>query len=127
MRTIFADYEGAAWTLGVAGANRFPTDKVGGATATAASSILRGAKVVQILGYTVTATPGAGGTVSFGNHGGTTITGLSFPAEAVGTYHIGDRGDGVRYHNVATISTASNTCIKCSAGVTAIMHWRKIA
>ena len=126
-------FEGANWTLGAAGANRFPDGtsgtfgwQTGAGTATAGGSYLRGAKCVQLLGYTVTATPGAGGTVSFGNHSGTTITGLTFPAEAVGTYLIGEDHDGVRYERNTTISTASNVCVKCSAGVTAIMHWRKL-
>ena len=125
MRTPFTDNEGAAWTLGVAGANRFPTNNAGGATATNTSSSLFTAKIVQILGFTVTATPGGGATVSFGDHGGTTITGLSFPATTVGTYDIGPEDDGVRYYNTAT--GLSNVCIKCSAGVTAVMHWRKLA
>jgi hypothetical protein len=126
-------FKGANWTLGEAGLNRFPDGaggtfgwQTGAGTGAAGASYLRGAKCVQILGYTVTATTGAGKTISFGSHNGTTITGLTFPAEAVGTYLIGEDHDGVRYENNTSISTASNVCIKCQADVTAIMHWRKL-
>lgn len=118
--------EGAAWTLGVAGATRYPTDKQGAATATNTSSFLFDAGMVQIIGYTVTATPGAGATVTFVNHAGSALTGLALPATAVGCYQIGGIGDGVRYSDL-TITGKSNVGIACSAGVTAIMHWRKLS
>src|SRR5687768_13006957 len=61
------DGSGAQWVVGAATADRYPTNGVGGATATAASSVFvtnpNGTKAVQILGYNVTTTNAAGALV----------------------------------------------------------------
>lgn len=124
------DSDGCAWTLGIDGDEAFPTDYQGGSTTTNTSSILvttvAPKSIVQILGYTVLVTPGAGGTVGFGAHSTAgQLSGMTFPAEAIGCYPIGEEGQGHVILNHAA-QNGSNTHIKCSAGVTAIMHWRRL-
>lgn len=112
---------GAQWVLGVAGATRYPTDGIGGATATAASSILVGAYEVEILGVYVS-TVGAS-TVEVMLHNGTSaaaIAGLSFNATALGLQKC---PGGARYFRAAG---NCNIGLNCTGTAVATLFYRKI-
>ncbi len=112
---------GAQWVLGVAGATRYPTDGLGGATATAASSLLVGAYEVEILGVYVS-TVGAS-TVEVMLHNGTSasaIAGLSLPATALGLQKL---PGGPRYVRAAG---NCNIGLNCTGTAVATLFYRKI-
>lgn len=75
---------GAQWVLGAAGADRYPTDGIGGADVDPEDSSLLGAKVVLVYGVNVIT---ADTTVEVIHHDGSSaavLVGMTFDASVVG-------------------------------------------
>lgn len=122
--------QGCAWMLGVAGATRYPTDLIGGASATNTSSLMNknvtGARIGQVLGILVLV-PDAAGTVSICLHNGTAVPGLTFPATVAGQMHdFFSPENGILFNRVEN-TNGSNFGLTCAAGVTALMFWRRLS
>lgn len=123
--------DGGAWVTGAAGADRYPTDNQGGATATASSSILVGAlggspaAVVELLGLWVSTAAAVNVEVIW--HDGssaTVVPGFTFSASAAGPITF----PAVRVpHSTAAGVGNCNIGIRCGAGAVATLYYRRLA
>lgn len=109
--------EANRWVLGVAAANRWPTNGFGGATDTATSSILMNSSGVHIIGYIVNVAAAA--VVAACDHDGTAIPGTSITLAAGVVGFI-----PIDIYYTATGTGGSNVGITCGAGVTATLLYR---
>lgn len=115
--TVSSDTPVGGWVLGTAAADAFPTDNAGGASATATASILHNSTEVWIYGIMVHVAAAVTCTACDG--AGTTIPGLVVDATAGGWKPF---ASGVRFKH----ATNANVGIKCGAGATATLFYRKV-
>ena len=122
--------DGAAWVVGAAGADRYPTDGVGGGTATPANSILVGAvgggpaAVVEIMGIYVATLAAVNVEVIW--HDGssaTVVPGHTFSASAVGA--IDFPATRIQHTKAAGVGNC-NIGIRCGAGAVATLYYRRL-
>jgi len=121
---------GCAWTFGAAGAASYPASYVGDATTTSTLSIMSkvvsGAQVTQLLGLLIVSTAGPGTAAITGHSSATAMSGLTFDAGVAGVmYNFSNGQDGLLYDRKEH-THGSNFSLKCSAGVTAILFWRRL-
>jgi hypothetical protein len=118
--------QNANWVLGVAGADRYPTDGVGGADVDAADSSLVAATRVELLGIDITT--GAAVNVSIISHDGTSaaaIPGMTWDATTARQIRF---PAPVTWRNpTAGATVLTNVGIRCGAAAVAVLYYRKIA
>lgn len=116
---------GASWVLGVAGADRYPTDGIGGATATDTASANYQAKVMLVFGLYVTT---AGTTVEIIRHDGssaTVVTGMTFDSSVVGPVRF---PAPIKITGFLTNGTgACNIGVRCNGTTVATLDYKKLA
>ena len=113
---------GGQWVLGTAAADVWP-NTILGASGTAATSLLLGAKCVLIIGIYVSTAAAVNADIIVSDSVGavTVITGLTRSCAATGYIPFGPKG--VRYER----ADSANVGIRLGAGAVATLFYRKLA